>query len=506
MGFGVVTILVAATGMVFPEQFDAINPFNADGSKSEDEAALASPSDLGNSDRRPGITAERIENMPDLTNPPMDTTLVPESGREESSSTSSEAETTHTHKPQPPAEDPSSEDPETTGSITGDACPCTVTGTVELKGEVNLKGDLMVKGGTLVARPGVRINGNRFQIAFMGGGKADFRGSQVATWSGNGSNANLKRDIEFRNLRRIMFHDTAPSVLSYISVIDSGTLGVEDDYPLHWHFSGDSSRGTVVEGVVVLNGQNHAYVPHASHGITFRNIMAKNTLGTQAFWWNTTRMSPCPSDSRGKCTLNDSHNISVDRALIDGVTGPGTRIAAFAMGQGNNNSLTNSVTRNVGSSASCSGYLWDADTHGDWFFSSNTAMSGPCERAIFHWQNREDGEVIQDFKSNLQIDHGAYRNTHEYRNIDVPIFVGHALGYTVRDSRIGHVILEKHPTTGGDPVEFINVTLDKISVRDAQGDSGVYIFDETNITCGEVQLESAHSASKVIVNGVDCTG
>lgn len=524
MGVGIVSILVPAMAIVVPDQFAAINPFDS-GDDASTAIAATSPPDFSD---RVVARGEEGEAMSNPTDPIVGSDPPPEFDVQEVNDSNSEgSETKHDHNTEPsqataPSESTSSTKPKTTttikessdadssqavtadGTITGDACPCKVTGTVELKGEVNLKGDLMVDGGTLVARSGVTVNGNRFQIMFMNGGKADFQGTKTSTWSGNGSNANLSRDVAFRNLRRIMFHHTGPSTLRYVSVIDSGTNGVEDDYPLHWHFSGDSSRGTVVEGVVVVNGQNRAYVPHASHGITFRDIIAKNTLGSQAFWWNTTRMDPCSSDSRGNCTLNDSHDIKIDHALIDGVTGPGTRVAGFVMGQGKNNSLINSATRNIGSSGSCSGYLWDPDTHGDWFFSNNAAFSGSCKRAIFHWQNRDDGEIIQNLRSELSIDHGAYRNRHEYRNIDVPLFIAHALSFTVRDSRIGHVVIERHPTTGGEPTRFINVTIQKVSVRDARDNPGVYIFDNTNIGCGDVDLAEAHPGSEVIVNGVDC--
>ena len=61
--------------------------------------------------------------------------------------------TTPTTKPNPPAPAPEAE-----AVITGNACPCTVSGVSELKGTVNLKGDLIVDGGVLVARAGVKVN------------------------------------------------------------------------------------------------------------------------------------------------------------------------------------------------------------------------------------------------------------------------------------------------------------------------------------------------------------
>jgi hypothetical protein len=532
MGIGIVSILVPAMALVLPDQFAAINPFDSDEGVRRGATAMAATAPMNFADR---IAEE--ETVFD----PTETGSQPRLGDKKASISESETtEATHDHEAQPnegdsPPESSSSTDtskpastsstaPKTVttksnseddspdkvksdGTITGDSCPCKVTGTVELKGDVNLQGDLMVMGGTLVARPGVTVNGNGFQIMFMEGGKADFQGSKTSTWSGNGSNANLSRDVEFRNLRRIMFHETGPSILKYIAVIDSGTKGVTDDYPLHWHHSGSTSRGTVVEGVVVQNGRNHAYVPHASHGITFKDVIAKNTV-EEAFWWNTPRMDPCSESD--PCTANDSHDIRIDHALADGISGSSTRVAAFLLGQGKGNVLVNSLTRNVGGSQQCSGYKWATDMHSNWFFSNNRAVdpNGTCGNGIFVWQNlrSEDPQpLIQDFTSDLAIEHGAYRNFYTYDNIDVSLFISHARSYTVKNSTIDEVRIVKNQLGGG-VTEFSNVTIGKVVMLDAADEPSKIVFDKTNITCDDVNLEKAHPQSEVIVNGTECNG
>ena len=215
------------------------------------------------------------------------------------------------------------------GSITGQACPCTVTGTAELSGKVDLQGDLIVDGGTLVARPGVEVDGNGFQIMFMNGGKADFQGTKVSTWSNNGKSQNLKRDIVFRNMRRIMWMGGGPSTLKYFTVADSGTSTL-GDYPMHWHLNGDRTRGTIVEGVVVINGRNHAFVPHGSHGITFRNTIAKNITG-DAYWWDPPGTNGSCSKGSGCSHIDNSNDILYDHALADGVKG-GRHVTGFLLG------------------------------------------------------------------------------------------------------------------------------------------------------------------------------
>lgn len=61
--------------------------------------------------------------------------------------------------------------------------------------------------------------------------------------------------------------------------------GVHGRYGLHFHMMREASRGTVVEGVVIRDCGNHAFVPHASHGIAFRRCVAFDTFFEQ-YWWD----------------------------------------------------------------------------------------------------------------------------------------------------------------------------------------------------------------------------
>jgi hypothetical protein len=538
MGIGILTVLTPAMAVVFPNQFAAINPFDSGDSVRSGATALAATDEFTAPGEGSGSETELTEHpintslntRPDeqaaiVGNPessdiehshePQTTEPDPDAGKttDESSNSadSSKATSPSTSKAtttsDASSDDDSTETVKTDGTITGDACPCKVTGTVELKGEVNLKGDLMVDGGTLVARSGVTVNGNRFQIMFLNGGKADFHGTKTSTWSGNGSNANLKRDVEFRNLRRIMFHQGAGvSTLKYVSVIDSGATGVLGDYPLHWHLNGNSTRGTLVEGVVVLNGRNHAYVPHGSHGITLRDVIAKNTT-EEAIWWDTPSMPPCQKSDRN-CTLNDSHDIKITRALVDGVDTSRKykyEITGMLLSQGNGNSVVSSVVRNVASGTSCSAYHWPEGAHGKWSFVGNSAYAGPCSTAIFVWENNNDGgpnSVIEGFTTNGIVDHGAYRNAYEYNNVTAPTLNSHAVGYTIRNSTFDTIDLRKHPVTG--EVRFINVNASRVTLYDGSGKAGNYIFEGTSLTCADVDFVDPHPSSKVVINGEEC--
>lgn len=412
------------------------------------------------------------------------------------------------------------------GTITGEACPCKVTGSVEIKGNVSLKGDLIVEGGTLIARPGVDVNGNGFQIMFMEGGKADFQGTKVFTWSDQGAKQNLKRDINFRNLRRIMWMDGGGvSTLKYLAVADSGTSSL-GDYPLHWHLNGNSTRGTIVEGVVVLNGKHHAFVPHGSHGITFKDVIAKNTAD-DAFWWD----PPGTNEScsfRKFCTLDNSNDIVYDRALVDGVTnGPGNdrdfNLAGFILGAGSGNVIRNSAAININPShvKDCAGFQWPGKANQNeggnvWVAESLYSFSGPSEpsdsggpencHGIFVWQNDGNHHVINEFTGG-GIDHGAYKNNYEYRNVEVPYVEVHALGVTFIGGKVREVTAEKHQVGGSadNPTAvFSNTAIDRFTLRNGKGEPGYFVFNSTGLSCSDIVERSVASGTVVVIDGHTC--
>jgi hypothetical protein len=406
---------------------------------------------------------------------------------------------------------------ESGGVVTGAACPCTITGAAELKGQISLRGDLVVDGGTLVARPGVDLDGNGFQIMFMNGGKADFQGSKVFTWSDRGAKQNLQRDINFRNLRRIMWMaNGGASILKYFTVSDSGTSAM-GDYPLHWHLNGNSTRGTVVEGVVVIDGKHHAYVPHGSHGITFKDVIAKNTRD-DAIWWDPPGTNDC--SSRGRfCTADNSNDILLDRVLVDGVrNGPGDHrgftLAGFMLGAGSGNTVRNSVAINVNPSngKNCSGFHWPSDANLNeggnvWTFTNNYGQS-KCH-GIFVWQNDAGKHVISGF-SGGGIEHGAYGNRYHYSEVNVPYVNSHAGGWSMSDSKVGtFILLPPGKTSPNDPTVSVASTKIERLVVDNQSKEGrehppFYEFSNISLSCGDVEWLSVEPGTTVEIDGRVC--
>jgi hypothetical protein len=517
MGVAIVSILVPAMAMVIPHgNNERTSPATAQAMASieRDPTLTQQPSVDSHSSLQAPSTAE--------TTPPSVETSP--SGNDHSDHTAhhddeakaeSEESSTTLGARLPETTTSSSPRPKNDGVITGTACPCTIAGKAELKGEIRLEGDLIVDGGTLVARPGVDLDGNGFQIMFMNGGKADFQGSRVFTWSDRGTKQNLQRDINFRNLRRIMWMaNGGASILKYFTVSDSGTSAV-GDYPLHWHLNGNSTRGTIVEGVVVINGKNHAYVPHGSHGITFRDVIAKNTTG-DAFWWD-------PPGSNGSCKkgvgcdpIDNSNDILYDHALVDGVIGV-RGVAGFVLGAGDNPVVRNSAAININSTNPskrfCTGFKWPEFTNGSsrgvntvWTFQNNFSYSPSGCDGINVWQNDKALHVIDGF-SGSGIDHGAYGNRYVYRNFDVTDVLIHAAGWRMESGHAGDVVTARHRSDVLPTVQFDNVTVDSFTINNASNDGNVpghYVLNGSGLTCDDIIYREVVPGTTVILDGEEC--
>jgi hypothetical protein len=521
MGIAVISILVPALAVTVPGGIGSLVPWFGNGYESQplfatEPANTTAESLAAVGDSLSADTPQTSLERPARGRPPpaleielittsTDPTNTTDSSAQGSSSTlagsGSSTSSSGTGGGNPPIAPPAG------ATITGDACPCMVHGTTELKGNISLHGDIMVMGGTLVARPGVNLNGNGYQIMFMDGGQADFQGTKAFTWSGNGSNANLSRDINFRNLRRIMFHQGAgQSTLRYFTVEDSGTAAL-GDYSIHFHLNGNSTRGTLVEGVVVIGSKNHAYVPHGSHGITFRDTIARNGK-CEAYWWD-------PPEFQSTSLVNNSNDILYDHALADGVTNcpgdnRGFRLSAFELGAGIGNTIRNSVARGVTPThnADCAGFHWPELNNkqpSSWTFTNNASYGSKCN-GIFVWQNDDEDHIVNGFSGDDGIDHGAYVNRYDYRNINVPYVEVHALGWSVTGGSIERVTIFKH-NLAGNPVTFSHVSIGSLTVNNgADGGSlpGTYVLDDTDLSCDEITYQSVVPGTRVVIDGSDC--
>ncbi len=307
---------------------------------------------------------------------------------------------------------------------------------------------------------------------------------------------NLTRNVRIEGTpegySHVFIRSTQPQTIRYAAIrYVAPTFGESDAtgrYGMHIHMSGEGSRGSIIEGVVIRDAGNHAFVPHASHGITYRDTIAYNVLN-EAYWWD-----PPPESDGGEDydPSNDTNDLVWDRtvaALVDlGTPGNQFRLGAYFLGNGFNISVTNSVAVGVQGTAGSdrSGFIWPESAGAVWNFENNTAHNNETN-GIFVWQNNSERHDVDGFtayyNSLAGIKHGAYENSYQYRDLNLRdngvAIVSHALGDESEgaDTQIwsnvvtdgGTLIIDEHATEAEVPVRFEQCDFANVVVEDGGG-------------------------------------
>ncbi|MGA7228892.1 MAG: S-layer homology domain-containing protein [Acidimicrobiia bacterium] len=289
-------------------------------------------------------------------------------------------------------------------------------------------------------------------------------------------------------------------------------------YGLHFHMAGDGSRGTIVDGVVIRDTKNHAFVPHASHGITFRNTIAYNVEG-EAYWW----------DSPAQGVMNETNDVIFDHTVAALVTqthvnNHSHRLSAYFLGAGKNMTVVDSVAvgvqRELG--ADRSAFIWPEDSQGTWVFRNNRAHNNEVN-GIFVWQNNDLPHAIENFvayyNGQAGIEHGAYLNSYLYKDLVLlgnhDAIVSHALGVPgeIGDTQIwakvktngGVLRIESHTLGAARPVRFVGCDLGKVVVGDQGGEPSEYDFIGCGLEPSDFDLSNALPNSVFRVQRTDGT-
>ncbi|NND01579.1 MAG: hypothetical protein HKN91_02230, partial [Acidimicrobiia bacterium] len=192
----------------------------------------------------------------------------------------------------------------------------------------------------------------------------------------------------------VFIHSQAVQTIKYATIqwvgpdFDAGT-DQTGRYGLHFHHGMDGTRGSVVEGVVVRNAGNHAFVPHRSHGITFTQTISYDTVAA-AYWW----------DPSTDSVDNSSDDITYDRVVAANASANPFKKhvnSAILLGQGENTSITGSVVVGYqGTGSNPAAYSWPGAEGGRWHFADNLAHNNKSN-GIFVWQNTSYNHVVEDF-------------------------------------------------------------------------------------------------------------
>ncbi len=200
---------------------------------------------------------------------------------------------------------------------------------------------------------------------------------------------------------------------------DGDTEGVMGRYPLHFHTTGDGSRGSVVEGNVVRDSGHRGIVVHLSNGVTVSDNVIYDVYD-DVFWWDL-----------------GEENASDDVVFEDNFVGlvrtdpvnQGFTLSGFHLGRGEGNVANGNVVVAVLGNKNCSGFQWPSQGSGLWEFQDNVAHNNKCH-GIFVWQNSSANHLIEDFiayrNGTAGVSHGAYTNDYVYE--DVYLFENEEMG------------------------------------------------------------------------------
>lgn len=223
---------------------------------------------------------------------------------------------------------------------------------------------------------------------------------------------NLSQTVTLKNLKRIMFHEATrvqAQILRWLRVLNSGEAGVFDSYPIHFHMLGDYSRGSLVEGVVVEGGKNHAFVPHSSHGITLKDTAALNTIGSP-YWWNEGQLTK---------DLVLHHNMALG-AVAESVSAPNNHVTGFYLQTGEG-SLFDCVAAGINGGVGASGgFHWPAFV-GSWP-SDGLVAHNNGQTGIYVWNNDKKLRTGANWVSYRNLHYGvmfgAYQNPWAITNLE----------------------------------------------------------------------------------------
>lgn len=340
---------------------------------------------------------------------------------------------------------------------------------------------------------------------------------------------NLTRNVRIEGTpegkTHIFIHSQQPQTIRYVSIryvgpdlTDPEVRDQNQDqtgrYGLHFHVNDDFSRGSIIEGVVVRDADNHAFVPHASNGITFRDTIAYN-VQNEAYWWDpTTRKSP------GNATTD----LVWDQTIAALVWGTGHLSAAYQLGEGEGLTVTNSVAVGVqGAGADNAGFTWPGTEDGVWVFDNNISHNNEGHGS-FVWQNARRTHVVENFTAynnkKAGVLHGAYRNAYIYRNLTLlgneVAVESHALSRAATDGLSDSqrwesvetggsaLLIAPHNTPGESPVTFEDCDFSSVIFQEGRHPGG-FDFVHCGLEPGDFVLDGIHSDTVVRVQRSDAT-
>ncbi|HEX6569440.1 MAG TPA: hypothetical protein VF015_09750, partial [Acidimicrobiales bacterium] len=228
----------------------------------------------------------------------------------------------------------------------------------------------------------------------------------------------------------IVLDVSAPQSISYVGLRhmgpqmphpEGGTQGVVGRYSLHFHMSYDATQGSLVEGVVAYDGGNHAFVPHLSHGITFRDCVAHDQADT-AYWWD---QPVGDEEAAERIPTNDLVYERCVAHLIRPTASSEYDVAGFLLAPGSGQVARGCVAVGVlADDQATPGFRWSGDTEelpDAWVFEDCLTHNNDGS-SIYYWVNGAPPSFVDRFTAYQDrhgIRAGAYTNLVSYRDCTV---------------------------------------------------------------------------------------
>jgi hypothetical protein len=231
---------------------------------------------------------------------------------------------------------------------------------------------------------------------------------------------NVTRDVLIEGPGHILIHSSEPQRIEYVTLRHMGVTNrargaTTGRYAIHFHFTGDGSRGSIVRGVAAIESGGRVFVPHEAHGITFEDVVSVNSFG-EAFWWD---------------DGDRSDDILVDRLAATGVHAPRgvigrtSRHSVVVLGGGRNITIRNSAASGARGSKIANGFDWPSkgDNRGPavWDFSDGNVAHNNQGAGIRLWFNSRDPHVVANavtYRNGYAgLENGAYRNAIRYQDV-----------------------------------------------------------------------------------------
>jgi hypothetical protein len=236
---------------------------------------------------------------------------------------------------------------------------------------------------------------------------------------------NVTRDIVIQGVGHIHIHAHGVVTVRNVQLRGLGVANVASGgpvlgrYALHMHHGGDSTRGSLWEGVAAIDCRGRVFVPHGVHGVTVRNCVSVNSWG-DGVWWD---MRGGPEDRSDDVLIEDVHisGTSMPRSA----SGTINKSSPFILAGGLRNIMRHCSASGAKGGQLNRGFDWPsgADNFGlaVWEFEEGNVAHNCQGGGARFWNNNSHPHETRNFltyrNGKAGIENGAYGNANFFEDI-----------------------------------------------------------------------------------------